>query len=225
MFKADFDEHAQTYRKSLNASLAPFGGKDDFFDLYKIDCLKKWVIDHNQVCDILDYGCGIGKITNILAKEFPQSNIYGHDVSKESILVAKKENAGLKNIYFIDELSEKQKYDFIIAANVFHHIKPNERINAMNKIKNLLKLGGKIIIFEHNPLNPITRRIVNRCPFDKNAKIILRNKFIQLAKSCGLEIKFKQYIVFFPWSSKLFRNLEFLLGFIPLGAQYMLILK
>lgn len=225
MFKSDFDEHAQNYRKSLNASLAPFGGKDNFFDFYKIYCLKKWAITENQSYDILDYGCGIGKITSILVREFPQSNIYGFDVSKESMLVAKKENAELKNIYFMDELSEKQKYDFIIAANVFHHIEPNERINAMNKIKNLLKSSGKIIIFEHNPLNPITRRIVSQCPFDKNAEIILRNKFIQLAKSCGLEIEFKQYIVFFPWPSKLFRNLEILLGFLPLGAQYMLVLK
>lgn len=141
------------------------------------------------------------------------------------MLVAKKENSELKNIYFIDELSEKQKYNFIIAANVFHHIKLAERKDALLKLKKLLKPSGKIIIFEHNPLNPITRRIVKECSFDKDAEIILRGEFIKLAEACDLKTELKRYIVFFPWASNLLRNLEHLLKFVPLGAQYMLVLK
>ena len=109
-------------------------------------------------------------------------------------------------------------------ANVFHHVEPIERKETLLKIKMLLKPGGKIIIFEHNPLNPVTRYIVSQCPFDKDAEIILRRKFLKLTADCGLKTDGKKYILFFPWSPKIFRKMEKLLGFMPLGAQYMLVL-
>ncbi|MDP3947259.1 MAG: class I SAM-dependent methyltransferase [bacterium] len=224
MTKVDFDEHAGTYRETLNACFAPFGGKDTFFDSYKIDCIKQWVAADNQAYDILDYGCGIGKITGPLAKEFQQSTVHGWDISRESLRVAREENRELKNIHFIDELSPEQKYNFIIVVMVFHHIKPDERVSVLLEMKKLLKPGGKIVIFEHNPLNPVTRYIVSACPFDADAELILRNKFVALAKLSGFEVEFKRHILFFPWPAKLFRNIERLLRFIPLGAQYMLIL-
>ena len=41
--------------------------------------------------------------------------------------------------------------------------------------------GGLVCVIEHNPLNPLTRLAVNRCPFDADA-VLLRSG--QLAKRC-----------------------------------------
>lgn len=220
----NFDEHAQNYRESLRSSLGPFGKNEAFFDLYKVYCIKNWVANDNRAYDVLDYGCGIGKLAGLLAKDLRQSNVYGYDTSGKSLSVAKEENAGLKNVYFINDLSGAQRYDFIVVSNVFHHIKPDEHADTLLKIKGFLKPGGKIVIFEHNPLNPLTRYIVSKCPFDADAKLVWRHEFTRLAAACGLEVELKRYILFFPWSSKLFRDLEYLLGHVPLGAQYMLLL-
>src|SRR3989344_5977363 len=225
MPKVDFDKHADTYRESLNKCFAPFYGDDTFFDRYKIDCIKKWAAPKDGAYDFLDYGCGIGKITGPLAKEFPQSEVYSWDISMESVRGGREEYSGLKNVHFVDELPPEQKYDFIVVAMVFHHVAPEERAVAMSQIKKLLKSGGKVIIFEHNPLNPVTRHIVNNCPFDTDAKLILRNKFVKLAEGCGFEAVFKRYIVFFPWPAKFLRGLENLLRSVPMGAQYMLVLS
>lgn len=225
MSKDIFDKHAQNYRDTLKTSLGCFGKSDTFFDTHKINYIKDWVVSSSQPYDILDFGCGIGKLTCLLAKDFQQSTVYGYDTSKESLSIAREENAGLRNIYFINELSGEQKYDLVIAANVFHHIKPAERIGELTKMKGLLKPAGKIIIFEHNPFNPVTRYIVSRCPFDSDAELIWCHKFIKLAAACGLKVEFKRYILFFPWYSRLLKNIEYqLLMHFPLGAQYMLLL-
>lgn len=225
MQKVDFDEYAETYRKNLNTCFAPFGSNDTFFDEYKIKCLKEWVITEDRPYDILDYGCGVGKIAGLLAKEFKLSNVYGWDISRESLRVARRENEALKNIYFMDNLPEEQKYDFLIATMVFHHIQPDERAGVLSEMKKLLKPGGKVVVFEHNPLNPFTQYIVKTCPSDADARLILRQKFVHLAKTCGFDVVFKRHVLFFPWPSKFLWNLEQLLRFIPLGAQYMLVLK
>ena len=40
------------------------------------------------------------------------------------------------------------------------------------ELKRVLRAGGACVIFEHNPLNPLTVQAVNTCPFDENAVLI-----------------------------------------------------
>ncbi|MGA2916330.1 MAG: class I SAM-dependent methyltransferase [Sedimentisphaerales bacterium] len=225
IYKADFDKHSHTYRETLKYSLRLFGGDDKLFDLLKISCIKRWVIRDNNAYDILDFGCGVGKLTGLLAKDFRRSRVVGYDISKESIAVAEEENAGLKNIHFINEFTNEQKYDFIIVANVFHHIDSKQRVDTLCTMKQLLKSGGKIVILEHNPFNPFTRYIVNICPFDIDVRLIWLRNFIKLANISNLRVELRSYVLFFPWQSGVFRTMERVLGRIPLGAQYMLILS
>jgi hypothetical protein len=35
-----------------------------------------------------------------------------------------------------------------------------------------LKEDGHFIIFEHNPINPVTRHLVKNCPFDADAVLL-----------------------------------------------------
>jgi len=222
--KADFDKHSRNYRETLKSSLRIFGMNDKSFDLLKASCIKKWVIKDNDKYDILDFGCSVGKLTSLLAKDFRRSSVFGYDISMESLAVAEEENAGLKNIHFTNEFPEGQMYDFIIAANVFHHIDPRQHVDALCTIKQLLKSKGKIVVFEHNPLNPLTRYIVKICPFDINARLIWLRNFVKIANMSNLRVELRSYVFFFPWQSHIFRKMDWVLRHIPLGAQYMLIL-
>lgn len=219
----NFDIYAKTYRETLSSCLEGFGKHDAFFDILKVDSVKRWVINDSYTYEILDFGCGIGKLTCLLAKNFQRSIIYGYDISKKSLCVARKENAAIKNVYFIDNLLAETRYDIIIAANIFHHIIPGERIKILREIKKLLKPQGKIVFFEHNPLNPFTRYIVKICPFDVGAKLIRRHELIKTIESSGFKIEVKHYILFFPWLSRVFREIERWLRHIPVGAQYFIV--
>ena len=92
-------------------------------------------------------------------------------------------------------------------------------------MKEMIKPGENIVIFEHNPYNPLTRHVVQTCPFDRGVELISLSRFVELARKSALQIRLKRYIVFFPKSLSPFRRLEPCLGFLPLGAQYMLFLR
>ncbi|MFQ5444896.1 MAG: class I SAM-dependent methyltransferase [Candidatus Zixiibacteriota bacterium] len=224
MSKVDFDNYAHSYKETLNSSLKRFGGDNTFFDSHKIYCINEWLISNGEGCDILDFGCGIGKIAVLLAKEFPTSNIYGYDISKESLALARNEHGSVKNLHFTENLTTGKKFDFIVVSGVMHHVPPYNRLEVLCKLKELLNVNGKIAVFEHNPLNPLTRYTVGTCPFDRDAKLLGSNNLVTLAKLSGLVVNKRLYILFFPWAARIFRRFESYIKKVPFGAQYMVIL-
>jgi 2-polyprenyl-3-methyl-5-hydroxy-6-metoxy-1,4-benzoquinol methylase len=222
-FRAKFDQYSVSYRDMLQDSFGLLKIDNQVFDLIKIYNIKRYVIKRSKI-DILDFGCGIGKLTGLLAKNFQHSNVVGYDISEESLAVAAKENSGVANILFVHKITLDRKYDYIIVSNVFHHIDYMRHEQTLHRLKQRLKSKGKIVFFEHNPFNLLTRLVVARCPFDKDAKLLRVKRFKELAMLCGMRLDLKNYILFFPWQSKRSRILETYLRFIPLGAQYMLTL-
>jgi 2-polyprenyl-3-methyl-5-hydroxy-6-metoxy-1,4-benzoquinol methylase len=224
MSEINFDNYSDDYNEVLAKSIGFVPGNDrDFFDNFKINCIEALFSVKSQY-SILDFGCGIGNLSVLLAKKFTGSKIYGYDVSDKSLLIAQKRNENIQNLFFINDISADQKYDIILGANVFHHVKKNERSSTLKKLMGLLQSGGAIVIIEHNPYNPLTRYIVKRCPFDADAKLISRQEFIKLACGCGLSVNSRKYVLMFPWDFKIFRIMEKLFSQIPFGAQYMLLL-
>ena len=62
----------------------------------------------------------------------------------------------------------------------------------------VLKPGGRIYLFEHNPVNPVTRYLVKTCVFDKDAKLLGIIIVINLFKDCLFRNIEKKFILFFP---------------------------
>jgi len=84
----------------------------------------------------------------------------------------------------------------------------------------IVRPGGLVAIYEHNPLNPLTRWAVSRCAFDADAVLLGRRELARLARGAGLELVMQSYIVFFPSRAPLFSTIERGLGWLPLGAQH-----
>ncbi|MDL1967962.1 MAG: class I SAM-dependent methyltransferase [Deltaproteobacteria bacterium] len=219
----DFDNCSHFYRELLNESIWLSGEENNYFDLYKLNCLKRWVFSRDCKQVILDFGCGIGKLSSLIAMACPKSKVYGYDVSIKSIEWACRKWGHLQNLFFKSHILDSESYDLIIVANVFHHIKREDRHNTLFRLRTLLKSNGKIVVFEHNPLNPLTLYTVNTCPFDVDAVLIHPCQFVKLAKGSGLKILLKRYIVFSPNFLRFFRKFEPFVGFLPLGAQYMIL--
>jgi SAM-dependent methyltransferase len=222
--RGGFDSYAYEYEELVNSGIAFFGEKHDYFHAYKLSCLQRWIAGIEYFATILDFGCGTGKLAALMAQTFRHASVYGYDVSSRSLELARARCGGLENLTFGDSFTGHQ-FDLIVAANVFHHIKPEDRKRVVLQLRDALKPTGRMVIFEHNPLNPLTRWVVKACPFDADAELLSALQFIRLAGSCDLEVDCRHYIVFFPKFLSFFRRLEFRLGFFPLGAQYMLSLK
>ena len=188
MAKLDFDDYAENYREVLSSSIKISGQKDSFFDRYKCYCIERFLNPTDGKNDILDFGCGVGKLTGVLAEKFPESSIDGYDISSKAIKVAEKDHVQFENVRFFDQLPPLRKYNYIIIANVFHHIEPSEHVNTLNRLRELLKNDGKIVIFEHNPYNILTQYVVKSCPFDKDAKLLQAGKIKELAPASGRKL-------------------------------------
>src|SRR5262249_29996428 len=98
-----------------------------------------------------------------LRDAFPNAEIVGCDPSAESLVVARRENPDCR-FTSMDELGTDAKFDLVIASCVFHHIPPQDRQMAIRYCYSRLKEGGHFVIFEHNPINPVTRHLVKNLP-------------------------------------------------------------
>ena len=79
---------------------------------------------------------------------------------------------------------------------------------------------GKAFVFEHNPYNPVTRRIVNNCPYDADAVLLKPAELRGLFDSAGMKVHSKEYCLFIPPRFAALAGLEKYLGWLPLGGQY-----
>lgn len=217
--KVDFDQYAADYDSKLGEDLK-FFEESSYFAEYKIKIVRNEL--KSTPANILEYGCGIGRNLTFITKYFPDSKVSACDISAKSLEIAGKSNSTV-NLFKIEDSElaiHENKFDLIFISCVFHHIEPPLRQDSMNKIRSLLKPEGMLYIFEHNTLNPITRKIVRECPWDEDAILLKPAELKTLFKISNLTFKKLKYTLFFPSFLKFLRPLEKLLTWFPLGGQY-----
>lgn len=224
MLEAEFDAHSDSYRAQHQASVA-FGGFElDYFAMYKAEVAR-------ETCEriglspsaIMDFGAGIGNALKPLRNEFPDAAITCVDVSAESLdhcAALSVSNSSIQpydgqTLPFADAM-----LDLAFTACVFHHVPESHHIRLLAEIRRCLKPGGMMILFEHNPLNPLTRLAVSRCPFDENAVLISAREMKRRFRAAGYHDVEANFRIFFPGFMSNLRSLEPWLEFIPLGGQY-----
>ena len=94
-------------------------------------------------------------------------------IFQKKVWILKEKHSDV-NFLSIDEI-KNYKFDLIFMAGVLHHVELKDRNSLISDLNNILNIHGKIFITEHNPFNPITRRIVSNCEYDKDA-ILLKKK-------------------------------------------------
>ena len=120
---------------------------DDFYDYLKKNIKNK---------DVLDYGCGIGSITEQVVNYEPK-NISGIDISDQSISIAKKRNNELNlNIQYQVQNCEKttlssNSFDVIYGSGILHHL---DITKSIKELKRLLKTNVSLVFMEPLGTNP-----------------------------------------------------------------------
>jgi SAM-dependent methyltransferase len=112
-------------------------------------------------------------------------------------------------------------FDLVFAVCLLHHVPPGGRRDAVvAEMARLARPGGLVAIWEHNPWNPLTRHVVARCPFDRDATLLSLAETRRLLRRAGLSRIESRYGLFFPWRGSAWRRAERLLAQVPLGAQF-----
>ncbi len=220
----NFDQYAGEYEDMLNRSLEFVGKDGEYFAEYKIDRLAEMCRKRNFVpSSILDFGCGTGKNLKHLRKHFPKAVLYGTDISQDSLDIAAKLNLDNCNLDYFDGETLPYKtpmFDMILAVNVFHHIPFELHEGLLASLRKTLKPDGVFVLFEHNPINPITRKIVRECPFDKDARLLKPSYSSKLLSQAFDSKTSFHYVIFVPPALKALLFVEKFIEWLPLGAQY-----
>jgi SAM-dependent methyltransferase len=212
---AEFDEYARTYQEMLVKSISASGSPPEYFSEYKAKYLRR-LLGKAFDAPLLDFGCGIGNLITFLADAFPV--VHGYDPSVESVKLAKKRAPAATFFHKAADVP-RGHYGAAVLANVLHHVPVAERPSVMRTVVSTLAPGGRVVIFEHNRLNPVTRHAVEICPFDKDAILLYPREVKRLLVDAELAGVTLEYIVFFPGVLRTLRPLEPKLGWLPLGAQ------
>ena len=216
----NFDDFSTNYEDKILKSFGNIDSNVSYYHSGKAKIAKRELaFDPNK---ILDFGCGIGSMLKFLKENFKNSEFYAFDESLKSLEHIKLNYPDVNCLY---DLNTIEKFDLVILSNVIHHVKSGERNNFFKKIYNLLDDNGKLLIFEHNPYNPITLRVVANCEFDIDAELIKKKNLIKLCNENNFQLQKSGYIHFFPSKLKFFFNLERYLKWFFLGAQYFCIFR
>jgi SAM-dependent methyltransferase len=226
MDAAEFDKFAEEYLATHTDNLRISGEAPDYFARYKLDELRRlWTAKGlDEPAAVLDFGCGIGASLPHLHAAFPGARLTGLDVSEKSLEIAAARFPGVAELVRYDGAAvplPDASQDLVFSACVFHHIGADEHVRLFAELRRVLRPGGRLVIFEHNPVNPVTRYIVATCPFDENAVLIpaptLARRQREAGFSHGVETR---YTGFFPGPLRALRPIEPMLAPLPVGAQY-----
>lgn len=220
---AEFDRYREGYRDAVQQSIAFMGQDADFFTQLKVRHLLSLAQAHFgdvRQLQLLDVGCGTGTTDRLL---IPQVGaVAGVDVSSGMVEEARAANPQARYTTYDGQSLpyDDHAFDLAFAICVLHHVPPPQWNRFVQEVTRVLRPGGLLAIFEHNPLNPLTRLAVLRCEFDRDAVLLGPGQARGLLEQAGM-VSIKQgHIVFFPFRGTPFFTWEKRLSWLPLGAQY-----
>jgi len=98
---------------------------------------------------VLDFGCGVGRLTQALASQFREA--VGVDISSTMIEQAKKYNRFAGRCLYLCNTSdalpfESDKYDFVYSSIALQHIEPPHARKYIREFLRVLKPSGRMVI-------------------------------------------------------------------------------
>lgn len=226
---AEFDKHASSYDGGLdNPVKRLMGDQADQFIAVK----TRWLMRQEPKLKsgglaVLDYGCGAGDLMRVLALSGGRADFTGCDVSTGMLAeVAKRWPSTLgaaprtapqdgAKTPFADA-----SFDVVTISAVLHHVPVAERPAVYRELGRVLKPGGRLYVFEHNPRNPLVRYVIARTPIDENAILLdaaeVRHGLLDAAR---YELE-TDYLMFMPPGLGFLGPIDRALTWLPLGAQY-----
>ena len=143
---------------------------------------------------VLDYGCGVGDLAEIVDKDY-----VGFDIDNESLSIAKQR---YPKKTFISELPSEQKYDTIIMLAVIEHLdSPLDELKIL--IKNHTNKDFRIVITTPNKYFDKIHHFGARLKLfsshasDEHNIMFGKNDLFQLARDLGLKVSYYNKFLFF----------------------------
>jgi len=164
---AEFDKHAATYDGGLDNPIKRLmGNSPDQFIAVK----ARWLLRREKglrdgSLSLLDYGCGAGDLMRVLAElignKGASASFSGCDVSTGMLAEVARRWPGDLGVPPSVAAQDGARtpfadgqFDIATASAVLHHVPVADRPAVYAELGRVLKPGGRLYVFEHNPRNP-----------------------------------------------------------------------
>src|ERR1700761_7840516 len=206
-----FDSYDHSYDAVVQSSIDFSGLSHGFFMAAKADILRNLLACHfggGRAAAALDVGCGVGTFHPFVRGMF--GRLCGTDISAASIALARRNHPDVEYQAYDGNILPygDATFDLAVTICVLHHVPPQRWLGFLREIRRVVRPGGLLCVFEHNPLNPLTRLAVMRCEFDRDAVLLRAGQTRALLKDAGLRHIDTRYFALLPWATPLMRRIE-----------------
>jgi len=225
---SEFDRYSKDYHRSIAhpvRSLLESDGENEFLRA-KACWIDHWwtVTARPPAARVLDYGCGTGLLTRYLHDLRPHWTYSGADPSAGMVDAAR---ATAPYAHFSVLGAEQapfggRGFDLILMSGVCHHVPWGDWERTFAQVRSALAPRGALLMFEHNPFNPLTQIVVRSTPIDRDAQMRTAAFVTKALERFGFQVEAPRYLHFFPPRLRALQRLERRLAWLPLGSQYLL---
>lgn len=220
-----FDDYAEGYDEALTQAISVSGEDRHYFAKGRINWLGGCLHELGEFPGkLLDFGCGDGSSVPLILDLLQAKSAVGVDISEKSVAIARARYARPEVTFeTLPSFKPSGDIDLAYCNGVFHHIPPDERAEALAVVNLAIRTGGLFALWENNPLNPATRYVMSRCPFDEDAQMLTPSRARAMLHAGGFTIVRTDFRFIFPAALRALRKLEDFLHGLPFGTQYQIL--
>ena len=213
MDEVEFDKFADEYRAMHAANIRLSGEEPEYFAEYKvIDIAAELARANVAPRRALDFGAGVGYSVPFFARHLPAARVTCLDVSRKSLDVGAARHRRRGRVHALRRPHDSVRRRHVRrrawrrACSITSRTTSTSRCSPRSAACSTP--GGALFVFEHNPLNPLTRHAVNTCEFDEHAKLVLAPTMRRRVRDAGFAAARIRYRIFFPHALRRLRPLE-----------------
>lgn len=125
-----------------------------YLDKWMYDRVRNYIFKKDNEIKVLDLGCGYGRLSEKILREFPKSKTFGIDVAQSYVDLYNKNLGprGKANVGDIRKLPFKDNYfeTVFMVTTLMYLVKKSDQTKAMKEIFRVLKPGGSFVFIERN---------------------------------------------------------------------------
>ena len=164
MSEENFDLIAAEYDESLPAHVVA----------HYLDKRVRFIVDRCPAGEGLDVGCGTGVLAHRLAAEgFTMTGIDPSQGMLDVMAADAPEVSGHRA--FGDDLPfEDASFDLVVTVAALHHVaEPKAVRGTLTEMARVVRPGGRIVVWDHNPRNPYWTILMRRVPQDDGSERLI----------------------------------------------------
>jgi ubiquinone/menaquinone biosynthesis C-methylase UbiE len=180
MSETHFDEVAAVYDETLPSHVIEhYLGKRTRFLL----------AHHPPPATVLDVGCGTGALAARLADS--GYDVVGLDPSRGMLEILRERAPGVEAVLgsAMEIPFAEGEFDVSLSVATLHHIAdPGDVRRALAEMARVVRVGGHVLVWDHNPRNPYWPRLMRRVPQDQgDERLIGVEELVSGLRSGGAE--------------------------------------